>query len=37
MPSTTFEPAIPVIKRLQTYTLDSTGTGIGMEINILGK
>jgi len=26
MPSTGFEPAIPAIKRLQTYALDSTAT-----------
>ena len=29
MPSAGFEPAIPAIKRLQTYTLDRTATGIG--------
>ena len=27
MPSAEFEPAIPVIKRLQTYALDRTATG----------
>jgi len=27
MPSTSFEPVIPAIKRLQTYALDSTATG----------
>jgi hypothetical protein len=41
MPSAGFEPAIPAIKRLQTYALDSTATGIGnsliveIEINIV--
>jgi hypothetical protein len=29
MPSAEFEPAIPAIKRLQTYALDRTATGIG--------
>jgi hypothetical protein len=28
MPSTGLEPVIPVIKRLQTYVLDRTATGI---------
>jgi hypothetical protein len=42
VPSAGFEPAIPVIKRLQTYALDRTVTGIDnvfthcMEINLLG-
>jgi hypothetical protein len=29
MPSSGFEPAIPAIKRLQTYALDRSTTGIG--------
>jgi hypothetical protein len=35
VPSAVFEPAIPAIKRLQTYTLDRAATGIGYEINDL--
>ena len=31
MPSAWFEPAIPAIERLQTYALDRTATGIGLE------
>ena len=31
MPSTGFEPAIPVIKRPQTYALESTAIGIGTQ------
>jgi hypothetical protein len=30
IPSVGFEPTIPGIKRLQTYTLDCTATGIGL-------
>jgi hypothetical protein len=30
MPSAGFEPAIPAIKQLRTYTLDCTATGIGI-------
>jgi len=30
MPSAGFEPAIPVIKQLQTYALERTVTGIGV-------
>jgi hypothetical protein len=29
MPSAEFEPATPATKRLQTYTLDRSATGIG--------
>jgi hypothetical protein len=43
MPSAGFEPAIPAIKRLQTYyALDGTATGVSkvfphfMGINVLG-
>jgi hypothetical protein len=32
MPPVGFEPAIPAIKRLQTYALDRTTTGIGHQI-----
>jgi hypothetical protein len=35
LPSAGFEPAIPSIKRLQTYDLDRTTTGIG-NIHLLG-
>jgi len=31
MPSTGFEPAIPAIKRPQTYALESTTIGIGIQ------
>jgi hypothetical protein len=31
MPSVGFEPAIPAIKRLQTYALERTATGIGLK------
>jgi hypothetical protein len=31
MPSTGFEPAIPQIKRSQTYTLESTTIGVGIQ------
>ena len=31
MPSAWFEPAIPAIKRPQTYALDRTATGIGLQ------
>jgi hypothetical protein len=31
MPSAEFKPAISEIKRLQTYALDSTATGIGLK------
>jgi hypothetical protein len=30
MPSEGFEPAIPAVMRLHTYSLDRTVTGIGM-------
>ena len=30
MPSAGFKPAIPAIKRFQTYALDRTATGIGI-------
>jgi hypothetical protein len=30
MPSAGFEPAIPSIKRMQTYALDRTAIGIGV-------
>jgi hypothetical protein len=30
-PQRDFEPVIPAIKRLQTYTIDSTATGIGLD------
>jgi len=30
MPSVEFEPAIPLIKQLQTYASDRTTTGIGI-------
>jgi hypothetical protein len=33
MPSAVFEPAIPAIKWLQTYTLDRTVTGIRETLN----
>jgi hypothetical protein len=36
MPSAGFEPAIPVIKRPQTYALDRTATGIGYLLKLLG-
>jgi hypothetical protein len=29
MPSARFEPTIPAIKRMQTYALDCTATGVG--------
>jgi hypothetical protein len=29
MPATEFEPTIPAIKQLKTYTLNCTATGIG--------
>jgi hypothetical protein len=34
MPSAGFEPAIPAIKRLQGYALESTATGIGIRTGI---
>jgi hypothetical protein len=37
MPSAGFEPAIPVIRQLQTYTLDRTDTGIGMDPHYLSQ
>jgi hypothetical protein len=33
MPRAVFEPAIPAIKRPQTYALDRAATGIGMSVN----
>ena len=30
MPSAEFEPAIPAFKRVQTYALHRTATGIGL-------
>jgi len=33
MPAAGFEPAIPAIKRRQTYTLDCTATGTGCKCN----
>ena len=35
MPSARIEPAIPAIKRLKTYALDGTATGIGVRINYI--
>jgi hypothetical protein len=32
IPSAGFEPAIPLIKRLQTYALDVKATGIGRQV-----
>ena len=36
MPSVEFEPAIPAIKRPQTYALYRTATGIGYLVKLLG-
>ena len=35
MPSVGFEPAIPAIKRLQTYALERTATGIDLKLKYL--
>ena len=32
MPSEGLEPAIPAVKRLQTYALDRAATGIGLNV-----
>ena len=34
MPSTGFEPAIPVIELPQTYAFDCTATGIGLYVSV---
>ena len=33
MPSEGLEPAIPAVKRLQTYALDRAATGIGLNLH----
>jgi hypothetical protein len=34
MPSAVLDPEIPAIKRLQTYALDRTATGMG-KVNVI--
>jgi hypothetical protein len=37
MPSVGFEPVIPAVKRLHTYTVDRTPTGIGLIYDTAGN
>jgi len=37
MPSVGFDPSIPAVKRLQTYIVDRTPTGIGLIYDTAGN